>query len=610
MKYIITFFLWLLILPFFSQEQQYYKVVKIDVVGNETTSDDAIIIISGLKLGGYITMPSSKIQLAVKKLWNERVFYDIKISKEIESKEFNYVKFMIRHFLPFIGNYMEKKDKYILTESEIAEAILQASNYLFHKKFLQVFPEFIFSFRNFRLNADDWLEELERLDFQIQFMSKNLKILSVDEREGEKFFYFTEDHHRNFFSAVHICNDIKISLQQNELICIYHIRCIILLKINFLIDKSVFPRDKICGDALSGKVIDVLEECCPSFLDHFRHRKDIFAPSPGIRFYGPNDKHIDIPCPNRKDDLVAGYVAKREGFDNLLIQHLDPNYVTFIQGIEDLTFIEGQKVSFECEDGQYNIQYDLLIAGDGARSKVSEHFLGRIQDDKHHSAAIRAYYRGVTGFESDYIELHFIDELLPGYFWVFPLPNGEANVGLGMLSAEIKKHKVNLRKILDDLVANHPRLKDRFKNAEQIDRTKGWGLPLGSKKRQICAEHLMLAGDAAWLIDPFTGEGIGNAVHSGQIAAKWAVKALTEKNFSHQFFRGYQEEIFRRLGPELALSHKLQKLSSVKWLFNFLINKAVNNKQLRETMTSMFSNVDLRAQLKNPMFYLRLLKRN
>ena len=86
MRYIITFFLWLLIFSFFSQEQQYYNVVKIDVVGNETTSDDAIIIISGLKLGSYITIPSSKIQLAVKKLWNERVFYDIKISKEVEEK--------------------------------------------------------------------------------------------------------------------------------------------------------------------------------------------------------------------------------------------------------------------------------------------------------------------------------------------------------------------------------------------------------------------------------------------------------------------------------------------------------------------------------------------
>jgi len=66
MKYVITLFLVFGSLIFFSQEQQYYKVNRIDVVGNVTTSDDAIIILSWLKLGGYITIPSYKIQLAIK----------------------------------------------------------------------------------------------------------------------------------------------------------------------------------------------------------------------------------------------------------------------------------------------------------------------------------------------------------------------------------------------------------------------------------------------------------------------------------------------------------------------------------------------------------------
>ncbi len=149
--------------------------------------------------------------------WNSTEAIIAKISKEFESKEFDYIKFMIRHFLPFIGNYMEKKDKYALTETEMAAAVLEASEYLFQKHFLKTFPEFIFSFRNFRLNAEDWLQELERLDYQIQFMNRNLKIISTEEREGEVIFHFAESHHRGFFSAVHVCNDIKMSLQQGKL---------------------------------------------------------------------------------------------------------------------------------------------------------------------------------------------------------------------------------------------------------------------------------------------------------------------------------------------------------------------------------------------------------
>jgi geranylgeranyl reductase family protein len=375
---------------------------------------------------------------------------------------------------------------------------------------------------------------------------------------------------------------------------------------HILIDRQTFPRDKICGDALSGKVLDALAETRPEFLKEFTSRDDVFTPSPGISFFGPNGKQLDIPFPKRKDELDVGYVATRKNFDNLLVKYLDANYCTFYQGVE-LLQLANNSAQIKIGDKTIEVEFDLIIGADGARSKVHEHFVGRITDKFHHSAAIRAYYKGVTGFNSDYIELHFIKDLLPGYFWIFPLPNGEANVGLGMLSAEISKNKVSLRAKLEDIVANHPVMIERFKNAELIESIKGWGLPLGSKKRTIAGQNFMLTGDAAWLIDPFTGEGIGNALVSGQLAAKWAQKAINQKDLSSNMLRGYQEEVYHKLWTELNLSHKLQKLSAKKWLFNFLINKALGNKKLRETMTSMFANIDLRSELKKPSFYVKLL---
>lgn len=375
---------------------------------------------------------------------------------------------------------------------------------------------------------------------------------------------------------------------------------------HILIDKDTFPRDKICGDALSGKVLDALAATRPEFLKEFTTRKDVFTPSHGISFFGPNGKQLDIPFPRRKDKLDVGYVATRKNFDNLLIEYLDAQYCTFYQGIS-LTNLSKTSAQIKIGEKEVEIEFDLIIGADGARSKVHEHFVGRITDKFHHSAAIRAYYKGVTGFNSDFIELHFIKDLLPGYFWIFPLPNGEANVGLGMLSAEISKNKVSLRAKLDEIVTNHPVIKERFKNAELLEGVKGWGLPLGSKKRTIAGEKFMLTGDAAWLIDPFTGEGIGNALVSGQLAAKWATSAITSKEFSANLLNGYQKEVYHKLWTELNLSHKLQKLSAKKWLFNFFINKALGNKKLRETMTSMFANIDLRSELKKPSFYVKLL---
>jgi len=377
---------------------------------------------------------------------------------------------------------------------------------------------------------------------------------------------------------------------------------------HIILEKDTFPRDKICGDALSGKVLDILDRSHPEFLPEFEKRTDVFIPSPGIRFYGPNGKKVDIPCPPRKDGLTAGFVAKREGFDQLLTEHLNADFCTLYQKTSDLSFESGNKVTFCVGEKQYEVEYDIVMGADGARSKTAEHFVGRIIDKDHHSAAVRAYYTNVTGFENNFIELHFIKDLLPGYFWVFPLPNNEANVGLGMLSSKIVKNKVNLRNRLVDVVENHPALRDRFKNAKLQGSIKGWGLPLGSKKRQLSGDNFMLIGDAGWLIDPFTGEGIGNAFVSGRSAAKWAVEAVKKGDYSASYLQQYDAEIYGKLWEELKLSHRLQRLSSIKWLFNYLINKATNSKKLQETMTLMYTSMDMRAKLKNPLFYLSLLK--
>jgi flavin-dependent dehydrogenase len=109
---------------------------------------------------------------------------------------------------------------------------------------------------------------------------------------------------------------------------------------------------------------------------------------------------------------------------------------------------------------------------------------------------------------------------LPGYFLIFPVPNGQANVGIGMLSKYVSKNQINLKKLML-VVLESPKFKKRFKNAKLQTKIHGWGLPLGSKKnRSISEERFLLVGDAASVIDPFTGEGIGIAMFTGKWAAE------------------------------------------------------------------------------------------
>jgi flavin-dependent dehydrogenase len=226
----------------------------------------------------------------------------------------------------------------------------------------------------------------------------------------------------------------------------------------------------------------------------------------------------------------------------------------------------------------------------------------------HHCAGLRAYYTGVRELHpQNFIELHFLPDFLPGYLWIFPLPDGAANVGVGMLTSEVSRQRINLRERLHELLTTHPKLRERFAGAKAEGPVRGFGLPLGSKRRSLSGDAYLLLGDAGSLIDPFSGEGIGHAMISGRHAADWATRALAADNTSAAFLKGYDAAVYRRLGKELRLSYGMQRLLRWPSLFSFVANRAARNPALAETLSAMFLDLDLRERLRQPSFYLRLL---
>ena len=385
-------------------------------------------------------------------------------------------------------------------------------------------------------------------------------------------------------------------------------------KINhIIIDKAVFPRDKICGDAFSGKSVGILKRITPAWQDYFIADKNKAVVSTGIQFTAPDNTCLDIPflLKNTKEQIPAGFVSKRIDFDNTLAGLIDNQYATFLTGtlLEDIEEIKDGLLVTIKQHGERKLIFTKMIVGaEGRGSIVAKKMAKHTMELAHYSAGIRAYYKNVSGMhEQNYIELHFLKELQPGYLWIFPLPNGTANVGVGMLSKSISLKKVNLKQLMLEAIKTHPTLKDRFVNATIEGPIEGWGLPLGSKKRKLSGNRFLLTGDAGSLIDPFTGEGIGNAMVSGLVASRVIKKAIDANDFSIHFLKQYDDELYTKLWTELKLSHYLQILSSKPRLFNFVVNKASRSKELKETISCMFENVDIRKKFMNPLFYLKIL---
>jgi flavin-dependent dehydrogenase len=194
-----------------------------------------------------------------------------------------------------------------------------------------------------------------------------------------------------------------------------------------IIDKAVFPRDKVCGDALSGKVVYVMKQLNPQMVFDYNSKPAQFLPSWGVKFVAPNGKHIDIPFKSdmSKEKHAPGFISKRMDFDASLFNLLDRNYANVLDGTELINITKNQgstTVSLKNSSQEFEINdIKMLIGAEGDRSMVAKKLSDIKKENDHYCAGIRAYYEGVTQLHpNNFIELHFLEELLPGYFWIFP----------------------------------------------------------------------------------------------------------------------------------------------------------------------------------------------
>jgi geranylgeranyl reductase family protein len=385
-----------------------------------------------------------------------------------------------------------------------------------------------------------------------------------------------------------------------------------------LADKCRFPRDKVCAGALSWKVLRFVEclrsDWVPDFMAS--HRSVL---SHGISFIASNGSRLDFPfmAGGGSDTTGAvagrtpapGLVCRRKDFDNYLIAMVRQEpLITLVEGCEvrDVQRTEAGMLLACKMQREASFRARLVVGADGARSVVARRLAGGIGDCRQGSVAVRAYFRGVGGFARDnHIELHLLRQTAPGYFWTFPLGDGFANVGIGMPSDLVVRRGLDLRGMLAQTIRNTAWIEPRFSGAVMEGTARGWPLPVASGKRAISGERFLLLGDAAALVEPFTGEGIGNAMLSAQIASRHIGDCVASDDFTRRRMKQYDDEVYGALWPELSAGHRLRRVARHPRLLDFIAGKAGRHTAVKETLASMVTDASARAQVASLLFYLK-----
>ena len=311
------------------------------------------------------------------------------------------------------------------------------------------------------------------------------------------------------------------------------------------IDRATFPRDKCCGDGLTTLALRELESLglTPS-ASSWLTINDAYIRS-------PSGRELHLPLPRDRGQYAA--IVKRIELDADLVDLMRDEGADVHQGCAFTTIeLNAQGVQVLLDDGQ-SILARNVIAADGMWSPVRKALgCGPVgyRGDWH---GFRQYVKA-EGPQSRNLWVWFDKDLLPGYAWSFPLADGQVNLGFGV----VRGSRLNGKKLASVWAGllDRPAIKQTLGHATPQDSRTAWPIPAQLPNAQLAKGPVLFVGDAATATDPLTGEGIGQALETGRLAAEAVAREATPELAANSY-----ESSAR---AALQLDHRLSKrLSNV-----------------------------------------------
>jgi menaquinone-9 beta-reductase len=289
-----------------------------------------------------------------------------------------------------------------------------------------------------------------------------------------------------------------------------------------MVDKSTFPREKVCGDGLTPYGVGALQRMGVDPTDAGFTRVD------GLRTYGVDGVVIDLPWPNLRRFPALGVVRTRYDLDDLLAKRAQDAGARFLQGTEaarpvmDGAWVSGAVLTQDGREQQVRARF--VVAADGASSRFGMQAGVRRDESRPMGIAARRYYR-IPRRMDPVLEafVNLIDEptggVMAGYGWIFPLGDGVVNVGAGLLNTFTRFKEISARKLMDTFVGMLP-AEWGVTEENAISPILSGPIPMGMNRQPLAVPGMLLVGDAGGLTNPFNGEGIAYAIETGELAAE------------------------------------------------------------------------------------------
>jgi len=301
-----------------------------------------------------------------------------------------------------------------------------------------------------------------------------------------------------------------------------------------LLEKSSYPREKVCGDGLTPRSVKALLKMG---LD--TDEGSGWIRNKGLRVLG-GGLRLELPWPELATYPDYGLVRPRADLDELLVRHAQKagarlHELTTVTGpvLDDAGRVAGVQATVGPDKAPVTYTAPLVIAADGVSGRLALSLGITKRDNRPMGVAVRRYYTSPR-HDDDYLESWVElwdrsqpgrERLLPGYGWIFGVGDGTSNVGLGILNSSGAYRNTDYRKLLASWLGGLPE-EWGFVEDNATGPVRGGGLPMGFNRKPHYTRGLLLVGDAGGTVNPFNGEGIAYAMESGELAADVAVTAL------------------------------------------------------------------------------------